>query len=164
MQIEATPFPTTAVQGFHPSLYVPRTARNRATDIAGLGRRTAAYLIDIASLAAIAVAVLIFASAYANVAGSGLAPVVVAGIATSIGAFAYFPVLESRCGQTIGKRAMRIKLVSADGAPVTRVQCWKRQVAWLFDGIAFAGLYLEARSARHQRLGDILADTVVVNA
>jgi len=164
MQIEATSFQTTAIQSFHPSLFAPRTARSRATDIAGLGRRTVAYLIDGASLVATAVAVWIFASAYAGVTDSGLAPVMMAGFVTLAGAFAYFPVMESRRGQTIGKQLMRIKVVAADGAPATRAQCWTRQAAWLVDGIAFVGLILEARSTRHQRLGDILADTVVVNA
>lgn len=164
MQIETTTFQSVPLHSFHPSLFVPRTARDRATNIASLGRRTAAYLIDGVSLAATAVALWIFASAYAGVTGSGLAPVIVAGILSLAGAFAYFPLLESRRGQTIGKHLMRIKVVAADGAPASPAQCWTRQAAWLMDGIGFVGLILEARSTRHQRLGDILADTVIVNA
>lgn len=164
MQIEMTPTQSVPLHTFHPSLFVPRTARSRATNVASLSRRTVAYLIDGISVAATAIAVCIFASAWAGVTNGGLTPVIVAAIASVVAAFAYFPLLESRDGQTIGKHLMRIKVVAADGAPATPAQCWTRQAAWLVDGIGFVGLILEARSSRHQRLGDILADTVVVNA
>lgn len=163
MQIDATPFQP-AIPTFRPTVFVPRTARSRATDIASLGRRTMAYLIDGLSVAAATAAVWIFASAVAGVTDRGLLPAVIVSAVTFLAAFAYFPMLEARRGQTIGKQLMRIKVVAADGAPATARQCWLRHAAWLVDGIGFAGLFLEARSPRRQRLGDILADTIVINA
>lgn len=163
MQIDATILQPN-IPTFQPALFVPRTARHRATDTASLGRRTLAYLIDGVSLVAATAAAWIFASAVAGVTERGLLPAVIASALTFLAVFAYFAEMEARRGQTIGKQLMRIRVVAADGAPATRAQCWLRHAAWLCDGIGFVGLVLEARSPRHQRLGDILADTVVVNA
>jgi uncharacterized RDD family membrane protein YckC len=163
MQIDATSFQTT-IPTFQPAIFMPRTARSRATNIAGLNRRTMASIIDGVSLAATTAAVWIVASAYAGVTERGLLPVTIVSVLTFLVAFAYFAEMESRRGQTIGKQIMRIRVVAADGAPATRSQCWLRHAAWLCDGVAFVGLALEARSTRHQRLGAMLADTVVINA
>ncbi len=81
----------------------------------------------------------------------------------------YYFVLEARGGQTLGKRALGIRVVRrADGAAASTGEVAVRTVLRLVDALPF--LYLVglvtilATGRRAQRLGDLAAGTTVVSA
>lgn len=76
----------------------------------------------------------------------------------------YFFALESGDGQTLGKRAMGLRVVSADGTPATMEQIAKRTVVRILDGHVVGLIVMLATGERRQRLGDIVAGTVVTEA
>ncbi len=76
----------------------------------------------------------------------------------------YFFALESGGGQTLGKRAMKLRVVSADGTPATMEQIAKRTVVRILDGHIVGLIVMLATGDRRLRLGDIVAGTVVTEA
>ena len=76
----------------------------------------------------------------------------------------YFFALESGDGQTLGKRAMKLRVVSADGTPATMKQIAKRTVVRIVDGHIVGLIVMLATGERRLRLGDIVAGTVVTDA
>jgi len=81
----------------------------------------------------------------------------------------YYFVLESRGGQTLGKRALGIRVARrADGAAASTGEVAVRTVLRIVDALPF--LYLVglvtilATGRRAQRLGDLAAGTTVVSA
>ncbi|RJX33373.1 MAG: zinc-ribbon domain-containing protein [Desulfarculus sp.] len=80
-------------------------------------------------------------------------------------AMAYFILLEAFWnGQTLGKKLTGIRVVQTDGQPITLAQAVIRNVLRVVDGLVFylVGAILVWRSPLRQRLGDRVADTVVV--
>lgn len=67
-------------------------------------------------------------------------------------------------GQTPAMRWFRLRVIDQSGAPATRTQLAVRWLMLLIDGIAFGlvGVLAMLASPRGQRLGDLLAGTVVV--
>jgi uncharacterized RDD family membrane protein YckC len=82
----------------------------------------------------------------------------------------YFTLLEGRNGQTVGKMAVKIKVVrEADGAPIDYSQAAVRTILRFLDLIPYGipyllGAILIWSSEEKQRLGDRVASTVVVKA
>jgi uncharacterized RDD family membrane protein YckC len=79
----------------------------------------------------------------------------------------YYFALEMMTGQTLGKRAMGLKVVRSDGSPADMRAIGIRTVLRVIDGFAFylVGLVVMiATKERRQRLGDLAADTVVTTA
>lgn len=78
----------------------------------------------------------------------------------------YFMLFECISGGTTpGKGAVGLRVVTRDGKPVRPVLLVVRNLMRVVDVVAacyLASLALVARSARHQRWGDMLAGTVVV--
>jgi uncharacterized RDD family membrane protein YckC len=86
------------------------------------------------------------------------------GIATLIVTFAYFAIMEGRYGQTLGKMALGIKVVREDGGRIGTREAVLRTLMRIVDSI---GSYLVAFitvliSGKNQRLGDMVAKTLVV--
>ena len=79
----------------------------------------------------------------------------------------YYFALESGEGQTVGKKLMKLRVVCADGRPVGMREVAVRTVLRIVDGI---GVYIVGLVAmlvsgqRRQRLGDMAAGTIVVDA
>ena len=70
-------------------------------------------------------------------------------------------------GQTPGKRALRIRVVTRDGSPVGFAAASLRNIALLVDALPFAyvlGLLVMMTTQRFRRIGDVAARTVVVYA
>jgi uncharacterized RDD family membrane protein YckC len=133
--------------------------------IAGVGRRVGAYLIDGAILFAALIAALIVFGILAAIAQTGWI-VSLAVIPWLIASVVYTPYLESTRGQTYGKRYVHLRVVSEDGGKATTGQCVKRYLGWLVDGMSFIvplGFIVALMSQRNQRLGDMFAHTLVVN-
>lgn len=78
----------------------------------------------------------------------------------------YYMVMEAMWGATLGKKAMRLKVVKEDGTALDWQASIVRNILRLIDGFLF---YLVAAivvwiSKKRQRLGDMAAHTLVVKA
>ncbi|MGD2247462.1 MAG: RDD family protein [Candidatus Methanofastidiosia archaeon] len=82
--------------------------------------------------------------------------------------FLYYTFFEAYMnGQTVGKMLVKIKVVKEDGSPIDIVDALIRNVLRIIDSLPvlyLLGLVLIASSDKKQRLGDIVAKTVVVKA
>jgi uncharacterized RDD family membrane protein YckC len=133
--------------------------------IAGVGRRVGAYLIDGAIMTGVLIADLIVFGILSAITDSG-ASIALGIVLWLVAAIVYTPYLESTRGQTYGKRYVHLRVVSDDGSPATTGQCVKRYLGWFVDGMSFIvplGFIVALLSDRNQRLGDMFAHTLVVN-
>jgi uncharacterized RDD family membrane protein YckC len=78
--------------------------------------------------------------------------------------FVYFSVLEGTCGWTLGKALVGIKVQSLNGEKCHMRASLIRNLFRLIDGLGgyLLGFLVALFSRSRQRLGDYLADTVVV--
>jgi uncharacterized RDD family membrane protein YckC len=107
---------------------------------ANVGKRVGAYIIDIMLLTIVFVVVGV-------IVGLGSGPVPATPEAVSAGqsymysvitaglTLAYFALLEAGSGQTLAKRMLRIKVVMADGSPVTLDASFKRRVLFVIGSV-----------------------------
>jgi uncharacterized RDD family membrane protein YckC len=90
-----------------------------------------------------------------------------ASLLTMILTFAYYIFLEGNYGQTIGKMALGIVVVTEDGDPIEYEKAAIRTVLRIVDilpAFYIVGLILVLVTDKKQRLGDLAADTIVVRA
>ncbi len=132
--------------------------------LAGLGARVFAHVIDV---------LIILVAEYVAVVTAGILSVTsIAFLAIPLWAifavsfiFLYFILLESFWnGQTIGKKAVGIRARMADGTAITSLAAIGRnllRVADFLPGMYFVGLLAMFTTPRSQRLGDLVANTVV---
>jgi uncharacterized RDD family membrane protein YckC len=129
---------------------------------AGAGSRFLAILID--STIVTAASTFIYAVAVKLLPkGIALAVFVTAGFLLTWGWHLYFET--RRQGRTPGKRALRIRVVDARGLPVSLYQSLVRNITRVLDfAPAFYGIGAIAMMASptRRRLGDLIADTLVV--
>jgi hypothetical protein len=130
---------------------------------AGLVRRGVAILLDLAvGWAAYSIAITALdpdvASEYATTNETALAAAIVLG--TAILWLVYFVCAQWRWGQTLGMRAMRIRVVAEPGGRLPWTRALVRSLLLVVDLVV--GPLLIAASRRRQRLGDRLANTVVL--
>lgn len=80
--------------------------------------------------------------------------------------FAYFIGMEAyNNGQTVGKIAMKIKVVDLDGSAITPQQSIIRNLLRIVDGLPLfyiVGIIIASNSQLKQRFGDKIAKTVVI--
>ena len=79
--------------------------------------------------------------------------------------FSYFILLEGFTGFTMGKRIMKIKVISMDGKKVGLVKSIIRNLLRMIDGlpaINILGIYLILKTEENTRLGDIVAGSRVI--
>jgi uncharacterized RDD family membrane protein YckC len=138
-----------------------------STDV--LGRRLGALVIDGILLGI--VFVIVGVAGGGGKTGHGQASVHLGGSATLIWALLsllYFTVSEGTSGQTLGKRALGIKVVRADGSPAGFGPALIRNVLRIVDSLPIfyiVGLIsILATGQRRQRVGDLAANTAVVRA
>jgi len=129
---------------------------------AGVGMRAIAQLIDLLILGAFYIAlgiasVLVWSGDYAQ------AAFLVIG---AVGGAGYFVGLEYFMGgQTIGKRAVNIRVVQMDGRNAGLLAVVIRNLFRLIDSLPvgyFLGLIVVMCSSRDRRIGDMVAGTIVV--
>jgi len=138
-------------------------------DIAGAGSRFAAGLLDGLLFGigymAVVIAVLIPVSFDPSGLSGFVAGLVLGGGVLAILAYhvLYHAFWE---GQTPGKRALGIRVLSADGHPATLMQLVMRALLWPIDVLLTVplpvGMIVIAATPKHQRLGDLFAGTLVV--
>ena len=81
-------------------------------------------------------------------------------------ALAYYVVMEKTSGATLGKMAMKLKVVRQDGSAIDWQASVVRNLLRLIDGFFFylVGAIVVWVSKSKQRLGDMAAHTIVVRA
>ncbi len=127
-------------------------------------RRVLAGIVDLAIVVAGSLVILLAADALSSDTGDirGALSAVILGWALY-----YYFALESGDGQTVGKKLMKLRVVRADGRPAGMSEIAVRTVLRVVDGI---GLYIVglivmlATGQRRQRLGDMAAGTMIVDA
>lgn len=135
----------------------------------GLGKRFVAHLVDLIIVFIIFYVIgMQVAGEVGGVTQEGFSlegtPALVTMILSFVASLGYFMFTEGRNGQSFGKLVMGIKVVSGDGSPCSMRQAFVRNFLRLIDGLFFylVGIILMLRSDRSQRLGDRIADTVVI--
>jgi uncharacterized RDD family membrane protein YckC len=78
----------------------------------------------------------------------------------------YMTLMESAYGASLGKFALRIRVVRVDGQPMDGFRSFLRNIVRAVDAQVFylVGAIIVWKSPLHQRLGDKAAKTVVVPA
>ena len=155
-----------------PRTYVPHVA----PPYQGVAIRFVAILIDTIIIAIIGGILSISFNALAVITNSPsgtvtVSPASAVGGLVSLAVFVlYFTLLEGHYGQTVGKMAVKIKVVrEADGAQIDYSEAAVRTILRFLDLIPYIIPYLLGAtliwsSDKKQRLGDRVARTVVVKA
>jgi uncharacterized RDD family membrane protein YckC len=134
--------------------------------LSGIGSRILAHILDLVIVGTFVFVVMMFA-AYAIAAFDETIAQVIVMFTFTFSLFAYFILFEGFWnGQTLGKKAVGIRVRMSDGLPVTFVAALGRNLlrpADMFPGSYFMGLLAMFCTPRSQRFGDMVADTVVVH-
>lgn len=131
-------------------------------DVAGLGSRMIAWLIDTLIQLAIAIPIVLGIGA-GNLSGS--VELVVLSLILFVLFWGYYPIFElSWQGQTPGKRAQRLRVIRSDGQPAGGAAITVRNLIRILDVflLPFLAVISMIVTARAQRLGDLAAGTLVV--
>jgi uncharacterized RDD family membrane protein YckC len=147
-------------------------------DVAGVGSRSAAAIVDAAiqwfALAILVIAMFAVGAAGAGVGGAANVPDDVLGpllfvllavglvIAAAI-LLAYHLVFEIVWnGQTPGKRLLGLRVIRENGYPLRAADAVVRNLVRIVDSLGYVGLVVMLFNDRARRLGDFAAGTVVV--
>ena len=140
-------------------------------DLAGLGTRAAAAVVDLLILGLINALVLVFAAAagvtesWESGLGSWGAAIVI--LFFSLGYFLYFALFEALWhGRTPGKRSQGIRVVQDTGRPITANAAMVRNLLRIVDFVfpfgPLPGIGFVFFHPANKRLGDLAAGTIVV--
>lgn len=133
------------------------------TESAVLGRRVAATVIDLIIYWVVAISLIVGGFYLAEVA----APFIFL-LFLLLPWTAVWYLMEGWNGQTPGKALTGIVVVSDDGSPCTMKKSFIRNILWIADAEPFAPIIMLAYIAfftdQNQRVGDMVANTVVVKA
>ncbi|MEG4227655.1 RDD family protein [Microcoleus sp. N9_B2] len=156
------------------TLHTPESVELEFT-LAGIGNRAYALLLDYIIFGLILivflVGVLIFNSVLLETIAQLLgitnrlelwliAVQVLIGFFIYVGYFVFFETVW--CGQTPGKRRVKIRVIRDDGRPVRLQQSTLRALLRPFDDLFFIGVFFIVFSQREKRLGDLVAGTLVI--
>ena len=129
----------------------------------GVGRRAVAIIIDSILLGIVAYLV---ASVTGGTTAEGFQLSGAPAFLVFLVAMAYYVVMEKTSGATLGKMAMKLKVVKLDGAALDWQASIVRNILRIIDGFFFyiVGAIAVWMSKSKQRLGDMAAHTIVVRA
>lgn len=144
-------------------------------ELAGIGNRVLATFVDVVLVGTVVLGFGLVASVAMASAGSRLSPtlasIVVALLLVFLGLvlpLSYWILLEAFWnGQTLGKRLVGIRVLRDDGGPPGFFAIAARAILRVLDIVPFLlaiDLVAMVISAKGQRLGDLVAGTVVVKA
>jgi uncharacterized RDD family membrane protein YckC len=131
---------------------------------ADVGSRLLAKLIDLVIQAALLAALLTVSS----VAGRAIKPIGLAGVYLSlfVAVIVYPAMFETLWrGRTPGKAALGLRVITADGSPIRCRHAAIRAILGLIDFYLLTGAIATLTillTPKHQRLGDLLAGTIVL--
>src|SRR4030088_2593822 len=130
--------------------------------VAGLGTRAIAQLLDLLIVSGVLVAVY-FVAAAASITGATTG-VLIAVMGSFVVIFGYFWVSESLwSGQTVGKKAFRLRAVGDRGEPLTFGQAGIRNIVRIVDFLPYAygvGLIVLFVNGNGKRLRDPSAGAI----
>ena len=134
---------------------------------AGVASRTISFAIDVLALAATLFVLLLIVWFAVDGDSSGGGEAVVAVLTSLVVVIVWFTAFETLWrGRTLGKAAMGLRVVSADGTTVRFQQAFLRAAVGIVDflllPIGFVAVVSVLLSPRDQRLGDMAAGTIVV--
>jgi uncharacterized RDD family membrane protein YckC len=121
-------------------------------------RRVAAAIVDLLIVSVGAVAILVAGDSLTGDRQGALGAVILGW------ALYYFFALESGEGQTVGKKLMKLRVVRADGRPAGMREIAVRTVLRVVDNYLVGLIVMLATGERRQRIGDLAAGTIVVDA
>jgi uncharacterized RDD family membrane protein YckC len=75
----------------------------------------------------------------------------------------YFPILEGRFGQTVGKRLLRLRVVTEQGLTIGYKESFLRRLSFYFEFLPIDALFIPF-TPKKQRAMDIVARTVVLRS
>ncbi len=134
-----------------------------------LGRRIGAALLDFVVLALVFVGVGLVGGDTSS--GSGNASVTLGGAASlafALLSLLYYGLSEALTGQTLGKKALGVRVAKVDGSTAGAGAVAIRTLLRIVDSLPLAYLVglvaVLATGQRRQRLGDLAAGTTVVSA
>ena len=140
--------------------------------VAGPARRALAYVLDLVVCYGIVfliglVVLLAFVGDRSadNLSSSGKAGSGVVLLALFAAQWIYFVVLEARTGRSVGKRVLGLRVVTTSGRPIGWRAAALRNLLRAADALPtgyLVGLVSMAITSRFQRLGDLVAGTMVV--
>ncbi len=133
--------------------------------LAGLGNRVLAHVLDLLAVGVlyglVTVTIVFTIGRFDENISTGL----ISFLALFI-VFGYFIILEGFWnGQTLGKKAAGVRVRMADGTPITFAAAAGRNFlrpADMLPGLYMVGLVAMFTNPRSQRLGDLVANTIVV--
>lgn len=131
--------------------------------VAGVGSRLIAALIDLALVYLIEIAVFAVLASVILVGGGGTTVLIVfssVGIAILFGYWAYFDI--KREGQTPGRKLCSLQVISLEARPPTLQATTIRTLMRFLDMFPPIGLWTILMSPLNQRLGDTVAGTIVI--
>jgi uncharacterized RDD family membrane protein YckC len=143
-------------------------------NFAGFWIRLSAFVIDLALLVLVA----IFFGGIALVANAFVPPhpedfpdylfgalvilVIISSALVALSSFLlYFPVLEGRFGQTLGKRIFGLRVLKENGLPIGFREAFLRRLSFYFEILPIDALFIFF-NPKCQRAFDIIARTIVV--
>lgn len=136
-------------------------------EVAGLGERIVAYIIDMAMFIVIIMVTYIAIATFGSIQNSG--GFITNGLILAIYAvlFVFYDLIceTAMNGQSVGKRIMKIRVISIDGG---RPRFGQYLLRWLFRIVDFSltsyicGLVSIAVSDKSQRVGDMVAGTSLI--
>lgn len=143
--------------------------------VAGPGRRAVAYAIDLVACYFVVavvgfIVILAFAAGTSGSVNDGVEEVSKAGVGIVLvllflAQWGYFTALEATRGATIGKSALGLRVVTTMGRPIGFSASLLRNLLRAADALPFgylAGVVSMALTPRFQRMGDLVAGTMVV--
>lgn len=134
--------------------------------IAGPARRAVAYLIDLTVRGAFMVALgmlFLFTTGWNRLGGFEVGALLVVYFAAEWGYYVLSELLMN--GASLGKRALRMRVVQSNGLPITFTDSFLRNLvraADLLPSFYALGLLSMMLDTRFRRLGDLVAGTLVV--
>ena len=143
-------------------------------ELAGLGTRFCAMLVDSLLLAAVSLVLLLFmalmdfsvSSLFESKGSRHWLAAAIAAVLIVLLSEGYFILFEWLMrGQTPGKKALKIRVIRDDGTPATIRELLVRNILRLIDFLPFSygvGAIVMFASRLSKRLGDIAAGTIVI--
>ncbi len=134
--------------------------------VAGLGTRAIAQILDLLIVAGILFATFLLAAGIGRVTASASLVFLFFVLGAFVVIFGYFWISEAIwSGQTLGKKAFRLRAAGDHGEPLTFAQAGIRNIVRIVDFLPYAygiGLIVLFANGRGKRLGDLAAGTIVV--
>jgi uncharacterized RDD family membrane protein YckC len=132
--------------------------------LGGPFRRFCAYLVDLGVLILLVVVAFVAATVMAAGTTAGMGPALVGYFLITWGYGAFCEGVFN--GQTLGKRALGLRVISERGVPITGTQAVLRNLVGSVDGLIpftyLLGLASMLLTRKFQRLGDLAAGTMVI--